>query len=73
MIYELSVKCLCLTQAAFDDALDKLNELKPDMKFINPGQPNQECSFIDVIENRHDESPTAPCTIISHWDNCPVL
>lgn len=39
---------------------------------INPCSPNQECSFVDVIENHHDEHPTNPCTLIFHKDNCPV-
>lgn len=72
MLYELRTRIFCQTQSDFDDVIDKLDGLKPDMKVINPGQPNQECSVIEIIENRHDESPHAPCNEISHWDNCPA-
>ena len=71
MIYELRTTIFCDSQANFDDVLDKLNDLKPQMRVINPGQTNQECSLLDVIENHHGEIPPAPCRELSHWDNCP--
>lgn len=73
MLYELRINCFCENQSDFDDVLDKLDDLKPDMKVINPGTEAQECSVIDLIENHHDEDPHIPCREISHWDNCPVL
>lgn len=45
--------------------------LTDNMKVINPGEPHQECSVIDYIENHHDEPPPHPCTELSHWDNSP--
>lgn len=72
MMYQLRVNAFCEHASDFDDVLDKLDDLKPDMKVINPGQENQECSTIDLIENHHDEPPPHPCHPISHWDNCPL-
>lgn len=72
-MYELRIDVFCENEVDYTDVMDKLDDLKPIMKVINPGQLNQQCSVIDLILNRHDESPRAPCTEISHWDNCPVL
>lgn len=71
MIYQLRIDCYADNQADFEDVLDKLDDLKPQLKVIKPGQPNQQCSVIDVIENHHDETPPSPCHDIAHWDNCP--
>lgn len=72
MLYELRIDIFVEHQGDLDDVIDKLNDLKPDMKVIKPGQPDQECSTIDVIECRHDMTPPEPCTEVSHWDNCPL-
>lgn len=72
MLYQLRVNAYCETLAAFIDVLDKLDDLKSSMKVIKPGQENQECSRINVIENHHDMTPPGPCHEISHWDNCPA-
>ena len=73
MLYELRIDIFVDKEDDLHDVLDKLNDLKPDMKVIKPGEPDQECSTIDVIENHHDETPPQPCHELSHWDNCPLL
>lgn len=72
MIYELRIDVYFTDKDAFDDAVDKLNDGKDQMTVINPGQPDQQCSVIDQIENHHDQSPLKPCHLINHWDNCPL-
>lgn len=72
MIYELRTTIFAENHDAFDDVLDKLNDLKPNLKVLHPGADNQECSVIEVIECNHDETPPQPCHDISHWDNCPL-
>lgn len=71
MIYQLRIDCYADNQQDFDDVLDKLNDLKPDLKVIHAEEPDQQCSTIDLIENHHDQTPPGPCYQISHWDNCP--
>lgn len=71
MLYELRINVFVENQDTYGDVMDKLNDIKPNMKVIKPGQPNQECSVIDLIENHHDESPNGHCYELSHWDNCP--
>lgn len=73
MFYELRVNVFVEHLGDLDDVLDKMDDLKDDMKVVNPGTEQQECSVIDVIENHHDEPPPHPCHELSHWDNCPVL
>ena len=72
MLYEL--RAFIYVENAHDlaDVRDKLRDLVPKMKVINPCTEAQECSTIDLIENHHDESPHEPCHILQHWDNCPV-
>jgi len=71
MIYELRINIYVEFQHVLEDVLDKLDDLKPQMKVIKPGQPDQQCSTIEVMENHHDMTPPDPCSQISHWDNCP--
>jgi len=71
MIYQLRLTAFCEHAGDFDDVLDKLDDLKPKMKVVNPGQLDQECSVIELIECHHDETPPEPCIILSHWENCP--
>lgn len=73
MMYELRINIFCEHESDFEDVLDKLDDLKPHMRVVNPSQPDQECSAIDVITNRHDENPHEPCTLLEHWDNCPLV
>lgn len=73
MLYELRIDVYVEHQSDLNDVLDKLNDLKHEMKVINPGQPDQECSVIETIENHHDVHPALPCFELSHWDNCPLL
>lgn len=72
MIYQLWVNCYFTDQSALDDILDKLNDAKPSMTVVNPGQPEQQCSSIDVMHCHHDQHPPLSCTLVSHWDNCPL-
>jgi len=51
----------------FHDCLTAL----PKATVINPGQPDQQCSYADFIGCRHDEHPHEPCTLATHVDNCP--
>lgn len=44
----------------------------PKSVVVNPGQENQECSYADFIQCRHDAHPAEPCTLNQHIDNCPV-
>lgn len=32
---------------------------------VHPTEPNAEFSRIELIENHHDESPTAPCLLLA--------
>lgn len=72
MIYEFRLNIFVENQGDLVDVQDKLDDLKPNMKVINPDQPDQECSVIELIECYHDESPHKPCPVIDHWDNCPI-
>lgn len=73
MIYELRVSVFLKDRSVLRDILQELERRKRFMKVVKPGTPQQQCSMIDVIKCRHDESPVEPCTLVSHWDNCPSV
>lgn len=33
--------------------------------FINPGQPNEEFSIAELLENHHDQDPNIPCELLA--------
>lgn len=71
MIYEVRA---ILFFAEPDEARDFLHDCEnalPKAIVIKPGQPDQQCSFADLIACNHDDTPPRPCVLIEHRDNCP--
>lgn len=71
MFYELRITLFTDTRPEFDDIIDKIDDLKPQLRVVNPDQDNMEPSVIDLMENHHDVNPHEPCKILEHWDNKP--
>ena len=69
MIYELRLRALFKEKAQLIKAMQLIDGLKDKVTIINPGQPTEELSWIDIIENHHDQNPAAPCEMTFHWDN----
>lgn len=71
MFYELRATIFVTDRAHFDDIIDKLDDLKPQMHVVNPDRMDEEASRIDILENHHDVNPNEPCHLLEHWDNSP--
>ena len=68
-----------VTATFFFDESDEANDFYhdcavalPKATVVNPGQPNQECSRVVMLECRHDEHPVQPCEHLQEADNCPL-
>lgn len=71
MIYEVRAKFLFDKP---DEARDFYHDCEvafPKTTSVNPSQENTEFSAAELIENHHDEAPTAPCHIILQVTNQP--
>lgn len=73
MIYELRINCFFEDESDVNDIIDKLDDHKPHMVVLNPGQEDQECSVIDTLVCNHELIPRERCVLTSHWDNCPLV
>lgn len=71
MFYELNIRVYFDDQDPLQDLMEHLDRAKPQMKVINPGQDNQECSTIDTFISNHELDPHEPSYQLTHWDNCP--
>jgi len=69
MIYQLSLTAYFCERYLTHEITEKLQALIPRLAQVNPGTAEEEESYLDVIENHHDEHPASPCQTLLHWDN----
>jgi len=73
MIYEVRIRL-------FFDSEDEARDFYHDGEMawpksipLNPDTPAQEPRSIELIENHHDEDPNAPCVVIEHMIDTPLI
>jgi len=57
-----------------DEAVDFYHDCQlalPKASVVNPDTDEQECSFIERLDNHHDLHPHQPCIRTHFQDNCP--
>lgn len=65
MIYQVRAN-LYFKQEAHARSFEKYcRAIFPQATSINPASVNSELSIVELIENHHDESPTAPCLLLA--------
>jgi len=69
MIYRITVDMMFNDPDPMGDILEEVQCHEHQAITINPGQPNEEKSIIDVVQCHHDETPTSPCHSIYHWES----
>lgn len=71
MIYEVRVHLLLKNEGIARGLFSHCEGAFPLAVTINPGEQNAEVSVIELIENHHDESPTAPCLVLKGTSTLP--
>lgn len=65
MFYEVRAKLLFTEE---DEARDFFHDCELALAktgFINQGQPNEEWSQTELLENHHDQDPNIPCELLA--------
>lgn len=71
MIYQLTTCLFFEDEDPINDIKDKILDHFPDAIVVNPRTPQQECSWYQLDECHHDETPPTPCILLVRGDNCP--
>lgn len=72
MIYQIRANLFFNTLDIPNDLKQQLLNIWQHAQVINPLTENEEASIIEVIENHHDEHPTAPCSLLFIKTNSPT-
>jgi len=65
MFYEVRATLYFLEQDEAEDFYHDCDMAYLKTMNVNPDTPSTECSIAQLIENHHDESPNAPCVLLS--------
>lgn len=71
MLYEVRARLFFNSLVIPQEIKTSLLTVWQHAQVVNPGQENEECSFVDLLNNYHDEDPNKPCQVIFHKDNRP--
>jgi len=72
MIYQLRANLFFTDKLQADGVFTFLNANFKQATLIHPDFNDMEFSFIELIENHHDETPTKPCTLLKSRHNAPI-
>lgn len=64
MIYQVRANLFFASQDEANDFLHDCELALAKSTNVNQGEPNEELSIAELIENHHDENPNAPCSLL---------
>lgn len=72
MIYQVRVNLYLANEGEARGLYNHCLGVFPEATSVNPDTQNAEYSVIELIENHHDENPTAPCKLIQGIAGTPT-